>query len=576
MTYAGRHGRADDAHRQPDGSQRRSCIDAAQAWVDDDPDHETRVELGEVLARAKTGDAERGRRPRRPVLRDAGVRHRRAARRPRRRPQPDEPRGGHPGGSRPHGIPRGSATPEPFVVIGYDARHNSDVFARDTAAVVVGAGGRAAVLPHTAADPGAGLRDPPPRRRRRRDGHRQPQPARRTTATRSTSATARQIVPPADADIAAQIARVADRRRRPARRRRLGDPGRRRRSRPTSTPPPRSSPPTARATSTSSTPRCTAWAATPCCDASPGPASPRRSPVAEPAAAGRGRSRRWPSPTPRSPARSTPPSRSPARCGPDLVLANDPDADRCAVAVPTAAAADWRMLRGDEVGALLGAHILARGVAPDAVFANSIVSSRLLGGDGGQGRASATRRPSPASSGSPASRACATATRRRSATASTPATVRDKDGVSACLLIAELAATLKAQGRTLTDVLDDLAVEHGVHATDSFSVRVADLSLIGQRHGAAARAAARRDRGHRRRARRRPRRRQRRRCRRPTGLRYYLEDGSRVIVRPSGTEPKLKVYLEVIEPVAGPPGACCRAASAPARGWPPSATPCMV
>ena len=60
-----------------------------------------------------------------------------------------------------------------------------------------------------------------------------------------------------------------------------------------------------------------------------------------------------------------------------------------------------------------------------------------------------------------------------------PARVRDKDGVSACLLMAELAATLKADGRTLGDLLDELAVTHGVHATDSFSVRVADLSLIG-------------------------------------------------------------------------------------------------
>jgi phosphomannomutase len=132
-----------------------------------------------------------------------------------------------------------------------------------------------------------------------------------------------------------------------------------------------------------------------------------------------------------------------------------------------------------------------------------------------------------------------------------PDRVRDKDGVSACLLMAELAATLKAQGRTLTDRLDELAVRHGVHATDSFSVRVADLSLIGSLMA---------------RLRERP----------PAelggitvsriddlaigtdalpptdGLRYYLDDDSRVIVRPSGTEPKLKVYLEVIEPVAGP------------------------
>ncbi|HEX6917862.1 MAG TPA: phospho-sugar mutase, partial [Phycicoccus sp.] len=129
-----------------------------------------------------------------------------------------------------------------------------------------------------------------------------------------------------------------------------------------------------------------------------------------------------------------------------------------------------------------------------------------------------------------------------------PGHVRDKDGVSAALLVAELAATLKAEGRSLADRLDDLAREHGVHATDAFSVRVSDLSLIGQvmdrlrdepREQVAGVAVerlddlARGDGGL-------P----------PTeGLRWYLADGSRVIVRPSGTEPKLKVYLEVVEPV---------------------------
>ena len=56
------------------------------------------------------------------------------------------------------------------------------------------------------------------------------------------------------------------------------------------------------------------------------------------------------------------------------------------------------------------------------------------------------------------------------------------------------------------------------------------------------------------------------------GLRYHLADGSRVIVRPSGTEPKLKVYLEVIEPVAGRPGTLATARARRGRaGWPASA-----
>jgi len=129
--------------------------------------------------------------------------------------------------------------------------------------------------------------------------------------------------------------------------------------------------------------------------------------------------------------------------------------------------------------------------------------------------------------------------------------VRDKDGVSAALLLAELAAGLKAQGRTLIDLLDDLAIEHGVHATDSFAVRVSDLSqsdtLMGRLRAEPPTVVAGVD------------------VDRvddlaegdgglpPTeGLRYHLADRSRVIVRPSGTEPKVKVYLEVIEPVAGP------------------------
>jgi phosphomannomutase len=129
-----------------------------------------------------------------------------------------------------------------------------------------------------------------------------------------------------------------------------------------------------------------------------------------------------------------------------------------------------------------------------------------------------------------------------------PELVRDKDGITAALVVAELAARLKAEGRTLLDALDDLALAHGLHATDQLSVRVADLSLIGQAmaslraeppaslggsevveavdlaHGWGALP--------------------------PTdGLLYGTADGVRVVVRPSGTEPKLKCYLEAVVPV---------------------------
>ncbi|MFJ8358936.1 phospho-sugar mutase [Streptomyces sp. NPDC093984] len=227
---------------------------------------------------------------------------------------------------------------------------------------------------------------------------------------------------------------------------------------------------------------------------------------------------------------------------PDLVIANDPDADRCAAAVKDGT--DWRMLRGDEVGALLAAHLVRRGAR--GTFAESIVSSSLLG-------RIAEKAGLPYEETLTGFKWIARVEGLRYGYEEAlgycvdPDGVRDKDGITAALLITELASQLKSEGRTLLDLLDDLAVEHGLHATDQLSVRVQDLSLI---------AAAMR------RLREQP----------PTalaglpitksedltrgtdtlpptdGLRYTL-DGARVIVRPSGTEPKLKCYLEVVVPV---------------------------
>ncbi|AXK33873.1 phospho-sugar mutase [Streptomyces armeniacus] len=232
---------------------------------------------------------------------------------------------------------------------------------------------------------------------------------------------------------------------------------------------------------------------------------------------------------------------------PDLVLANDPDADRCAVAVPDPGAeSGWRMLRGDEVGALLATHLVhkrARGA-----FATTIVSSSLLA------RIAAAARL-PYEETLTGFKWLARVDGLRYAYEEAlgycvdPEGVRDKDGITAALLTAELAAELRESGRTLTDLLDDLAVEYGLHATDQLSVRVEDLSLItvamdrlrsrppsslaglpvtsaeDLTAGSAALP--------------------------PTdGLRYVLDDGAaRVVVRPSGTEPKLKCYLEAVVPV---------------------------
>ncbi|MDH6580103.1 phospho-sugar mutase [Kitasatospora sp. MAP5-34] len=243
--------------------------------------------------------------------------------------------------------------------------------------------------------------------------------------------------------------------------------------------------------------------------------------------------------------------RTAATVGPDIIIANDPDADRCAVAVPDHAAAHgWRMLRGDDVGALLGSALVAKRAT--GTFATTIVSSTLLGriaAAAGTGYAETltgfkwiARADGLRYGYEEALGYCVD-----------PEGVRDKDGITAALLVAELAATLKQSGRTLTDLLDDLALEHGLHATDQLSVRVEDLKLIADAM-------------------------QRLREQPPTvlaglrvtkaddltagsadlpptdGLRYHLTGegvrSARIVVRPSGTEPKLKCYLEVVLPVA--------------------------
>jgi len=228
----------------------------------------------------------------------------------------------------------------------------------------------------------------------------------------------------------------------------------------------------------------------------------------------------------------------------DIVIANDPDADRCAVGV--LGPHGWRMLRGDEVGVLLADHLLRKG--KQGIYAQSIVSSSLLGAmaaaAGQPHRETLTgfkwigRIEGLAFGYEEALGYCVD-----------PDHVKDKDGVSAALLVLETAAEAKASGRTLVDLLDDLARRHGLHATDQLSVRFGDLGQIpatmARLRGATPThlgglevigvddlAAGTPDLP-------------------PTdGLRFRLAEGARVIVRPSGTEPKVKCYLEVVVPVA--------------------------
>ncbi|MFC8870147.1 phospho-sugar mutase [Streptomyces sp. NPDC057148] len=431
-----------------------------------------------------------------------------------------------------------------LVVIGYDARHKSEDFARDTAAVMTGAGLRAAVLPrplptpvlafairHLGAVAGVEVTA----------SHNPP----RDNGYKVYLGDGSQIVPPADADIAAEIDAV----------RSLNDV-----PRPTT------------GWQTLGDDVLDAYLAR--TDAVLAPDSPRTARTVYTAMHGVGKDTLlaafaragFPAPAlvaeqadpdPDFPTVAFPNPEEPGamdlafakarETDPDLIIANDPDADRLAVAVQDGT--DWRMLRGDEVGALLAAHLVTRGA--HGTFAESIVSSSLLG-------RIAEKAHLPYEETLTGFKWIARVDGIRYGYEEAlgycvdPEGVRDKDGITAALLITELASALKAENRTLLDLLDDIAVEHGLHATDQLSVRVEDLSLI---------AAAMH------RLREQP----------PThlaglpvtnaedltrgtdtlpptdGLRYTL-DGARVIVRPSGTEPKLKCYLEVVVPVTAHAG----------------------
>jgi phosphomannomutase len=224
--------------------------------------------------------------------------------------------------------------------------------------------------------------------------------------------------------------------------------------------------------------------------------------------------------------------------GADVAIAQDPDADRCSVVC------GGRQLTGDEVGALLADWLLRRGVR--GTYASSLVSGSLM-----HVIAQAAGQPSvetptgfkwiirAGSDGAP----LVFGYEEALGYAVSPSVARDKDGISASLAVALLAAELKAAGRTLLDRLDELAAEHGLFVTGQLSVRVEDLSLISDAMS-------------------------RLRAQPPTTLLgrevayadlaledppvdavRLLGDGVRVIVRPSGTEPKLKAYLETVVPV---------------------------
>ncbi|MDQ3103707.1 MAG: phospho-sugar mutase, partial [Actinomycetota bacterium] len=439
--------------------------------------------------------------------------------------------------------PRG--TPAPRVVVGYDARHNSDVLARDTCEIVQGAGGEALLLPEPLPTPvlayairtldcAAGVMVTA--------SHNPPQ----DNGYKVYLGDGSQIVPPVDAEIAAAIdaASAGDLSDLPrdAGYVRLGDEVR------------------------------AAYVDSVLGTVEPGPRELRlvhtslhgvgaalvedvleragfgdRHVVAEQAVPDPDFPT-VPFPNPEEPGVMDLAAGLAVEVGADLVIANDPDADRCAVMVPDRLRPGrWRLLHGDEVGVLLADALLRSG--REGTYATTIVSSSMLAALVAAHRATGTE-----------------VTARETLTGFkwltkvnqltyayeealgycvAPDQVLDKDGISAMLVVCDLAARLRADGTSLTDRLDDLAREHGLHATDQLSVRVDDPSLV-----VAAMA--------------------RLRAAPPTalgglsvervddlatgsvettglpptdGLRLTLTGRGRVVVRPSGTEPKLKAYL---------------------------------
>lgn len=242
----------------------------------------------------------------------------------------------------------------------------------------------------------------------------------------------------------------------------------------------------------------------------------------------------------------------------DVAIALDPDADRCAVGIPTRSG--WRMLSGDETGWLLGDYILSRIDDPEtAVAASTVVSSRMLAAIAAHYGAKHVETLTGFKWLARADTNTTTGTlvyayEEAIGHCVDPEAVRDKDGISAAVLVCDLVAMLRTQGRSVPDVLDELARRHGVHEVAAVSRRVADASEAAALLG---------------RLRKTP----------PRGLAGFAatttevadtllisggDDNTmvRLAVRPSGTEPKLKFYLEVRRMVHADLGAARERASA--------------
>ena len=241
-----------------------------------------------------------------------------------------------------------------------------------------------------------------------------------------------------------------------------------------------------------------------------------------------------------------------AESGADIVLANDPDGDRLAVGIPTPHW--WRRLAGDETGSLLADHLLRATSGSSRMVVRTVVSSHMLdrmaefhGVESAVTLTGTKWIPRPALE-RPDVRFLFGYEEALGYVVSSE--IREKDGVAAALLMAEIAAGLAAEGRTIQDRLDDLALAYGLHYTGHLSIRLEGPDPTAARNELMARLRAARaaelagravdrvrdlldD------------------AELPSSnvLIFELVDGSWVAVRPSGTEPKVKVYAEAVVPV---------------------------
>lgn len=516
-----------------------TTVDDARAWIAQDPDPVTRAELEALVARAEAGeeaaaDDLRSRFTGRLEFGTAGLRGELGA-----------------GPMRMNRVLVGQAAaglgayllgrePHPSVVVGYDGRNNSAVFARDTAAILAGAGVEAILLPRELPTPvlafavrelraSAGVMVTASHNPARDNGYK---------VYLGGDDEGAQIVPPVDGEIAGEIARAALVA--------FGD-------RPTSSgiriaDEAVVSAYVDRTAAIASQPATLRYVYTPLHGvglevaervfAEAGFATPIV--VAEQAASDPG----FPTvefPNPEEPGALDLAFALAREIGADLVLANDPDADRVAVGVPDLnAEGGWRRLTGNEIGWLLGWR--AARTHREGTLACSLVSSpalreiaRVHGLDFSEtltGFKWISRAPN-----------LVYGYEEALGYLVDPDKVRDKDGISAAIAVLSLFSELRDAGETLENHLDQFALQFGAYASAQLSIRVADLAIIPETT-AHLRAAP------------------------PTEvggfavegiddfalgvdgfppsdiLRIRFAAGGRVIVRPSGTEPKLKCYID--------------------------------